>query len=95
MDSNFFTATLTLRCRAKGQPQPTCQDLKKVLQKCRKEGGSRHRKWLKMMGRPPVNNPPAEDSVGSDVENQIFVSEVGPLITVLIGDIMKFEPQSQ
>lgn len=95
MDSNFFTATLTLRCRAKGQPEPTCQDLKKVLQKCRKEGGSRHRKWLKTMGRPPVNNPPAEDSVGSDVENQIFVSEVGPLITVLIGDIIKFEPQSQ
>ncbi|KAK4017929.1 hypothetical protein OUZ56_000005 [Daphnia magna] len=66
-------ATLKLRCRAKGQQEPTCQDLKKVLQKCRKEGGSRHRKWLKTTGRPPVNNPPAEDSVGSDVENQIFV----------------------
>ena len=43
----LFSATLNLLLSHEGQPEPTCQDLKKLIQKFRKEGGSTQRKYLK------------------------------------------------
>lgn len=88
----IFSATLTLRCRSKGQPEPSCQDLKKLIQKCRKEGGSRHRKYLKSVGRAaPVRDA---DDGGTEAENMLFDSEIGPLIAALIGEVITFDPSS-